>query len=98
MKFLIFLIVYMKYNCRAIYYENHGIIRENYVTLAAHFAADSLYKDLRLEVNELLGVPVMQVMPVFFKFFFLFINGSKPVTKDGNQMTLMPHLHFSFHF
>lgn len=37
------------------------VVRENYATLAAYFNADQLYKALRNEVNDKLGVPVMQV-------------------------------------
>ncbi|VDM42025.1 unnamed protein product [Toxocara canis] len=44
----------------SIYFAHQSIVRENYMTLAAHFTADQLYKALRAQVNELLGVPVMQ--------------------------------------
>uniref|UniRef100_A0A0R3S5D2 Transposase n=1 Tax=Elaeophora elaphi TaxID=1147741 RepID=A0A0R3S5D2_9BILA len=42
------------------YHQHQNIVRENYITLAAHFTADQLYKAHRLQVNELLGVPVIQ--------------------------------------
>ncbi|CAG9532415.1 unnamed protein product [Cercopithifilaria johnstoni] len=42
------------------YHQYHNVVRENYITLAAHFTADQLYKAHRLQVNELLGVPVIQ--------------------------------------
>lgn len=45
----------------AMYHQHQDIARENYITLAAHFTADQLYKAHRLQVNELLGVPVIQV-------------------------------------
>ncbi|VIO93667.1 Uncharacterized protein BM_BM10386 [Brugia malayi] len=44
----------------AMYHQHQDVIRENYITLAAHFTADQLYKAHRLQVNELLGVPVIQ--------------------------------------
>ncbi|EJW75214.1 hypothetical protein WUBG_13877 [Wuchereria bancrofti] len=44
----------------ALYHQHQDVIRENYITLAAHFTADQLYKTHRLQVNELLGVPVIQ--------------------------------------
>ncbi|EFO20993.1 hypothetical protein LOAG_07494 [Loa loa] len=46
---------------KTMYHQHQDIIRENYITLAAHFTADQLYKAHRLQVNELLGVPVIQV-------------------------------------
>ncbi|KAL3993882.1 hypothetical protein ACH3XW_19435 [Acanthocheilonema viteae] len=42
------------------YRQHQNVVRENYITLAAHFTADQLYKAHRLQVNELLGVPVIQ--------------------------------------
>ncbi|VDK74988.1 unnamed protein product [Onchocerca ochengi] len=42
------------------YHQHQDVVRENYITLAAHFTADQLYKAHRLQVNELLGVPVIQ--------------------------------------
>lgn len=45
----------------SIYLASENVVRENYMTLAAHFTADQLHKALRAQVNELLGVPVMQV-------------------------------------
>ncbi|MCP9259045.1 VWFA and cache domain-containing protein 1 [Dirofilaria immitis] len=42
------------------YHQHQNVVRENYITLATHFTADQLYRAHRLQVNELLGVPVMQ--------------------------------------
>uniref|UniRef100_A0A914S3M3 Uncharacterized protein n=1 Tax=Parascaris equorum TaxID=6256 RepID=A0A914S3M3_PAREQ len=44
----------------SIYLATENVVRENYMTLAAHLTADQLQKALRTQVNELLGVPVMQ--------------------------------------
>uniref|UniRef100_F1KQN7 VWFA and cache domain-containing protein 1 n=1 Tax=Ascaris suum TaxID=6253 RepID=F1KQN7_ASCSU len=55
--FMLFLFAGPSYS---IYLASENVVRENYMTLAAHFTADQLHKALRAQVNELLGVPVMQ--------------------------------------
>lgn len=60
----------------AMYYSHQDIVRENYITLAAHFAADQLYKAHRTQINELLGVPVMQVYISFSRINHFFLRCS----------------------
>ncbi|VDK83242.1 unnamed protein product [Litomosoides sigmodontis] len=58
------------------YHQHQNVVRENYITLAAHFTADQLYKAHRVQVNELLGVPVIQSIIDGLDFKQIALNSS----------------------
>ncbi|VDN04874.1 unnamed protein product [Thelazia callipaeda] len=57
-------------------HRQQDIIRENYLTFAAHYTADQLYKAHRAQVNELLGTRLIQSLIDNLDFKKMSLNSS----------------------